>query len=189
MALFAQQAGFQNRKKSGTGLFWLGAEDEVLRRYDAAGHSCSTIALVLSEQFRRPFTRNMVVGRRKRLGLPWRGRVDSWGPRRTKYKERQPLPETPPPVPLYVPEIHPQPVTLRDRTALQCHYPLGDTDGLDTIYCGAPVQDERNYCAGHCHIMYRKVPAITPELAVARSLSMLRAKRQHMIDRLVGRAA
>lgn len=61
-----------------------------------------------------------------------------------------------------------QPVTLFDRRANQCHFPLWENYGpkptADSLYCGGAAQGESDYCAFHHQLMYRpKVVVVKPE--------------------------
>lgn len=51
--------------------------------------------------------------------------------------------------------------TMREITDHQCHYVIGDPQGLDTVYCGGPVH-ARSLCFTHYHICWhRHVPTST----------------------------
>ena len=56
---------------------WTEAEIAALRMHESAGIAPKTSAEMLSEEFGRPFTKNMVIGKRNRLGLckP----IEEWG--------------------------------------------------------------------------------------------------------------
>lgn len=61
-----------------------------------------------------------------------------------------------------------RPVTLFDRRANQCHFPLWDNFGAkptaDSLYCGGAVDGETDYCAFHRTLMYRpKAVVVKPE--------------------------
>lgn len=94
-------------------------------------------------------TRNAVLGKSYRLGLPMR--VGDGVKRKRKPRVYKPRPRTrrssTPPKPLVQPEG--QPVGLLDLKAGMCRYPMGDG-----MYCGEPT--EKTFCMWHAARCYSK---------------------------------
>jgi hypothetical protein len=116
-------------------------------------------------------TRNMVAGKIGRLGLMrLRGHNGAQQARRQNGKREPcadrelpsvavilPLPPiAPPPAPRIKPDAglpEAVPVTLLERRADQCCYPVND--GGPYLFCGAPKKKGSSYCEKHHKSMYR----------------------------------
>ena len=107
----------------------------MLRELWAEGVSVTQIGRALG------VTRNAVVGKAQRLGLP---------------RRRSPIPEVA------------APAVKGRRRALQevaeqwartrCSWPIGDPQNSGFRFCGAPVSDGRPYCEEHCEQAYNVQP-------------------------------
>ena len=144
---------------------WHFEQETVLRRMWAEGYSASVIALAVGK------SRNAVLGKRDRLGLPsrktqsaksfyarrsparekppanhaWR---KTWKPKAKRRKE--PKPATPPP--------SEGTVSFMDRNASQCSYIYGEPNGLDTMCCGMKVKLGSSFCEAHHKACWTKSP-------------------------------
>jgi hypothetical protein len=129
--------------------------------------SSHVIADTINREFRTTFSRNAIIGKVARMGLPMRAR----GPKakvRTNYK-RQP----PPPKPEFI-KIKRKPVPKAERVAMppdpasvrpflaldphKCLYVVGEGP-IGALRCGA-IREERHgklapYCAFHCNMCYK----------------------------------
>ena len=119
-------------------------------------YSCSQIAKMLGA-----VSRNAVIGKARRIGLPHRMRggeerqrnSSARKPRQVRYVPLVDLFEdAPPPVDFIG-------VTFIETTDATCMYPEGD--GAHMLFCGQPRKDESNYCPGHSAICWVKprIPA------------------------------
>lgn len=157
---------------------WSDENVTILRRlwWD---HSSREIADILSCDF----TRNAVIGKARRLGLPMKQPPRFEGPRpkpepkpkptpmpTVKRKWRAPtmaqlqdgppsLPQLPEPKPFaFTPQS--EPVTIMELRGHHCRWPVGEPGTPEFRYCGAPRADmdqpRRPYCAEHEAIAYNK---------------------------------
>ncbi|MBH68952.1 MAG: global cell cycle regulator GcrA-like protein [Rhodospirillaceae bacterium] len=85
-------------------------------------------------------TRNAVVGKVHRMGLPKRQSpiVRSDKPFEPKRRKLSPL-------------------TFADWDRHKCSWPLGDPRSSDFKFCGDPIEDGRPYCSEHCKLAYTTV--------------------------------
>lgn len=120
---------------------WTYDRECELARLWRAGHSARTIAGLLGGT-----TRNAVIGKANRLGLPRRASGGVRGP----YKARD---YAPAPVPPFIPVA--ERVALLDIGARQCRWPCGDPRAPDFGLCGRPT-DGRSYCKDHDAAAYRR---------------------------------
>jgi GcrA cell cycle regulator len=147
---------------------WTDERTELLKRRWSDGMSASEIAGELGG-----LTRNAIIGKVHRLGLPGRARSTSTGgPRPRKSRPRasnatlnfgkvkslreptalklalqQELPEA---------EV----IVLHRRTFLElasdkCHWPIGDPSASDFAFCGNEACPGFSYCVGHARMAYR----------------------------------
>ena len=77
-------------------------------------------------------TKNAVVGKVHRLGLPSRG---------------SPIRKKPEPIKV---------ISLRDLRPGMCCWPNSDPDKEDFHFCGDPTEQDKPYCAYHCERAYVK---------------------------------
>ena len=115
-------------------------------------HSASYIAATLGDGC----TRNSVIGKANRLGLPKKKAGGTAGrkPQSAKIAKIRLRP--------YVtrPKIKPQPVDITlavrfpDLRDWHCHYVLGEPAGVNTLYCGNPRDAGHSYCQAHCIVMF-----------------------------------
>lgn len=155
-----------------TGIAWKPQTIEELKRLYQLGLPCSQIGARIG------VSRNAVLGKVHRLGLPLRGNRISHGPRRVKKADRQPsapiaprphyggsitqkvvfakavreagaLPIEPPP------RRKGKRPTLLQLKPHQCRWPFGDPRHPDHHYCGETVpRDGSSYCEEHRAIAY-----------------------------------
>lgn len=131
----------------------------------AAGLSCSAIAADLGK---KEFSRNAVIGKVHRLGLPGRlspkqARPKPSAPSRNSPRARVPrtYPVRPPPAPP-APVAGPRPhsryeVTLLARRDNQCAFIVGAIAGPATLMCGTPKaysDDKCAYCETHARLAF-----------------------------------
>lgn len=90
------------------------------------GHSSQKIGNFLG------FSKNSVIGKVHRLGLP---------------KRFSPVKRKP---------IFPKPPKLADIQPGQCLWPEGDINDEEFYFCGQPVAMNRPYCEPHCRRAYRQ---------------------------------
>lgn len=142
------------------------ATDRMIELW-GAGVSASILADRLNAEFGTTLTRNAVLGRAFRVGLPGRPTTESRIVR--VYKER------PQPVRLrrklereiaaikLPPTICDQAIPLEQRKSLEqltehtCRWPVGDVGEEGFFFCGAEPVKDRPYCAGHCAVAYAPV--------------------------------
>ena len=132
---------------------WPPERVEELQRLWAAGSTAATIALKLR------VTKNAVVGKAKRIGLPSREHpsrrrgfvlpkqgsraTPNWRLSAAKHAASRPpseIPARPPPV-----------IAPYDRT---CQWPIGEPDGEDFRLCGTEAPAGAPYCTEHHAIAY-----------------------------------
>lgn len=151
---------------------WTPEREARLRELWRAGKSAGFIVTDLD----CGITRNAVIGKIGRLGLPQRRTTERLRPEgRKPRKSRAKPPRTPetvrqgPGTPEPVPPVQPTPqarqtaialvpdtaVTFRDITDHQCHYIIGDPKGLDTLYCGGEIH-ARSLCVYHYHLCWHQ---------------------------------
>lgn len=130
---------------------WTEERTALLRALWAEGLSCTQIADQIGG-----LSRNAVIGKSNRLGLPRRKRKEG-APRRPKEKRAYRIGRAsvapdlfqdalPPPDFLGIPFV--------ETDAKTCMYPEGD--GAHMLFCGQPRKDESSYCPGHHAICWVK---------------------------------
>jgi hypothetical protein len=136
------------------------------------GLSCSVIATRLNAKYHTDLTRNAVIGKRKRIGIPDRG--DPNGGNRTQQRRKKPKRKPrlfvingrtgkSPMLPTH-PELMAQPddlarVAFEDLENHHCRYIVGDPSQLrgQPMFCGLPRHAGLSYCTGHAA---RCIPAL-----------------------------
>ena len=110
------------------------------------------IAEILSVEYSHEFTRNSIIGKSRRLGLPHCQKPPKVTPkpRKRRTQMRPPKPRVEPSPPIAPVAINGR-LSLLDLTDDVCHWPYGDHPNV--TYCGEPVF-RRLYCSGHCEIAY-----------------------------------
>ncbi len=118
------------------------------------------IATALAERTGSCFSRNAIIGKLARLGVPLKAKKCA-APKKSKgpkifivHKKSEPLP---PPTPVLQESMK---LTLEQLTPATCHYPAGDQAPFE--FCGHPVFD-RSYCAAHFKICYYNPGASRPD--------------------------
>lgn len=139
---------------------WTPAQLDIAKSMWTRGVSCTQIGIALGK------SRNAIIGQVHRSG---------WGQHRQGYARKAPKAKTAtpgkfdgrtfnarqrhaehppeltskplPPEPSTPPTC--EPVTLMDRTPIQCGWILGETAGPATLMCGAPKDIEATYCGYH----------------------------------------
>lgn len=144
---------------------WTDERCDELRKLWGEGLSCSKIAAEMGCA-----SRNAVIGKVTRLGLPQRYRspgerakAGGAAPRSRKpprsasrnFDDRRyatPEPDDRPMMANIDDQAIPQEQrkTLLQLGAHDCRWPVGDVGTPDFFFCGAEALDDRPYCAGHC---------------------------------------
>ncbi len=110
---------------------WSEERLEMLSRMWSEGLPISRIGSELG------VTRNAVVGKVHRLGLP---------------KRQSPIQRSSEPVEPARREPSHLATTVWVRN--RCNWPIGDPQASDFHFCGDPIQEGRPYCEAHCAIAY-----------------------------------
>lgn len=152
---------------------WNEERVEKLKDLWAKGLSCSVIAHKIGGT-----TRNAVIGKVARLGLPGRQITQ-----RAEYKRKHraederrvgkaqrktrvvllPLPTTPLPDPdQFDRDRLASSVTLLDLEPHHCRYPVGSTDLSNHRFCGLPAHTGLPYCGHHARVAFQ--PAAVKEI-------------------------
>lgn len=156
---------------------WPAEVDAMAKDLWARELSHAAVAARLSEEFGRPFTREAVSNRLARLGckrtaaeslrLQRNNAVSVNEVKRARARKRTPKPvstdkpvaptpgEKPPMVALahdrlWKPLDGVAPISLFDRKAGQCNWPIDDVDGISRFCCGAPVATVRGQVRTQC---------------------------------------
>ncbi len=133
------------------GHIWTNEEDEAIRSLWPLGLSTEQMAQRLTEQFSRQYTKNGIIGRAHRLKQP---------PRKASPKDRKPRIRTPKPI-CKKWEAPPPPAEdhafkpFGELTGEVCHFPQGETRGLETLMCGLP-RAIGSYCQYHHWMTHEK---------------------------------
>jgi GcrA cell cycle regulator len=155
------------------------ARVELLKKLWADGLSASLIAAKLGG-----VTRNAVIGKSIRLGLPRRGKASPTSARR-------PAPRRNPAAPMSAPRgrdhrghlvAAPQPtmhegdtprIATLDLEPWHCRWPCGDPSEAGAtrpLFCGAAKQPGLPYCLAHARRAFATPPVSVPEVAMAQTL-------------------
>jgi GcrA cell cycle regulator len=147
----------QNRSNGKFKETWNEADTELLRKLWAEGFSCSQIGNKLGR------TKNAVIGRVHRLGLPQRlthttikrKKICPGGfpPARRKAR-REPHAPTQLPAPLPPQRPPADWLELVELKRNHCRWPAGDTRAGGVKYCGQPRDGTRPYCEHHARGAY-----------------------------------
>ncbi len=150
------------------GYVWNEEQDACLGDLWAGGMATVHIALALAEKFDRPFTKNSVIGRARRLGLASRKLPPKLGEKgfrakRVRARRAPPLQfETrvpPPPA-----EDHPWQL-FGELGYGTCRFVQGDPRGLESLMCGLPTH-AGSYCQYHYWMTHRVKRASVASRAV-----------------------
>lgn len=144
-------------------LTWTPARTDTLRRLWDRGLPCSRIAAELE------VSRNMVIGKARRLRLAARGRSVPVAAKVSPEPAETGVVSVVNPAPASV-EAPPAPglpepvnsgdnsVSFHDLRACHCRWIPGQADGAATIYCGAPVvRPGASWCVKHLERVAAKV--------------------------------
>jgi GcrA cell cycle regulator len=166
---------------------WDNEKEALLKKLWEEGLSCSQIAGRLGGGI----TRNAVIGKRKRLGIPDRG-MDRPRMRRGKPPANAALwnglqskggvakhaaPQSTPPAP-YVESVTTD-TPLRTLATLErgeCHWPIGDPKTASFGYCGCKAVPGQSYCETHRKRAYtpiavvKRKPVLVPDSVAAESV-------------------
>lgn len=138
---------------------WTRERTEILKKLWAEGLSASQIANRLGG-----VTRNAVIGRVHRIGLP--GRAKSTRPKSRKRKRHHSPPSQPMPVPSgqstagapskksYTTWRRNEAVTLIELKPHHCRWPVGEMTGERQKFCGQQSEAGAPYCGHHDSIAY-----------------------------------
>ncbi|GIK48012.1 MAG: hypothetical protein BroJett013_07090 [Alphaproteobacteria bacterium] len=142
---------------------WTEERVNKLKTLWAQGLSCSQIAAQLGGGF----TRNAVIGKRMRLGLPDRMTAGRSYPARAKrtVKVERPRVAKPKPAPVEPPrpiicDLAPlvlengKPAGVFDLTDSMCKFPIGDPSDSDFAFCGRE-SSHGPYCKDHARLAYQ----------------------------------
>jgi GcrA cell cycle regulator len=172
---------------------WNARTDAFLRELWSS-KSASQIALAINEDFGLGFTRDMVLGRARRVGLPAKAkrggeRIEGGArqksharpaaPPKPRAEARPKKPAKPAPAPRPVITIEPgqacKPLAQSRRLRFeaidftsQCRWPLWDGNSAPRLYCAADIEVGRPYCPHHCAMAYR--PSVSAKPPVDRHI-------------------
>ena len=137
-------------RPAGNGAGWNSARVDLLKTLWADGLPANQIAAKLGE-----VTRNAVIGKAHRLGLPGR-KTTSRTPRprrtsplrnRTMVLRSRPCPATPDRLPAVPTALM---LSVAGLTGSTCHWPIGDPRSAEFGFCGSQTASGRQpYCAHH----------------------------------------
>lgn len=103
-----------------------------------------------------PRTKNMVIGRARRIGLPHRVspvvRVEGAEPRREKAARRKASREVAEGVTLAATVVTPP--VVRFSRCMECQWPVGEPGTRGFRFCGEPAEEGKPYCLSHCRIAF-----------------------------------
>ena len=138
---------------------WTDRRIEMLRKLWDEGLSCSMIAGELGG-----ITRNAVIGKADRLGLPRRRHQHEGPPRLARPKRnfgfiQRNNPDVKP-VP-FVPraaDVVPLNLGVLQLSDAKCRFPYGDhLEGVPYTFCGHSVKRDKPYCPAHCALVYQPI--------------------------------
>lgn len=122
----------------------------LLKQLWSEGHSASQIVGRIKGV---DLTRNAVIGKVNRLGLPARAppRQGAGRPRKSRKSAWKPA-ATLPPEPPRAPDM--RQLTLFELGPMQCRWPIGV--GACHLFCGADAAKDEVYCPFHQHMARRE---------------------------------
>lgn len=138
---------------------WTDEAIDFLKQKCAEPLSATQIAQAMRERFGHDFSRCSIIGKIDRLGIE-RNLPERKAPTKRlrkprglinlhKSKNRLRLVWSAPEI------FNGSGISLAAIADHQCRYPLGEPNGLDTMFCGAAQYGEHSYCLPHyqlCHI-------------------------------------
>lgn len=136
---------------------WLtpGIVDRLVAMHADEQLSYTTVAKTLSREFNVRITRNAIIGKSRRLKLPYRDKPPKVIPKPRKRSPR---------VRVKVPVVTAAPVApvisrrggipLLELETFDCRFPIGD---FPYLFCGRPQAPESSYCAEHYEITHNPV--------------------------------
>jgi GcrA cell cycle regulator len=140
--------------------FWTAERVGKLTRLWSEGASAGTIGAEFG------VTRNVVIGKVHRLGLPelfTKAPVSRRKPVRLKrfvnhgnrFDPTDDVQPSVPPMPNGSDIPTAQRCTLLQLTSGVCKWPFGEPQSPDFFFCGGDAVEGKPYCAGHCRVAYR----------------------------------
>ena len=127
--------------------------DAKLRKLWTEGHSTVEIGR------RMGLSKNAVVGRAHRLGLPGRGSPIKHGDGAPRPKLVKPGVSTLPVLAALEPEPEPVPrVVIKPPASRPCCFPIGTPGTPSFRFCEAAGVPGKPYCEAHCAVAYQRVP-------------------------------
>jgi len=152
---------------------WSPERENALREFALEGLAASRIASAMNQRFGSNYTRNAIIGKMRRLGVPLYHAVGpyqagvkrSYPNRRKTVSLAKPRPKRPPKTRIMavireaLPDmasteaISSNPVHLLDATDNHCRWPIGEPSEM--LFCGNPVLQAKGihqWCASHCLI-------------------------------------
>ena len=162
---------------------WTDEKTDQLKRLWQEGHTCSRIGAQLG------VTRNSVIGRVHRLGLPLRGitqaellkrelnrqkrKASQLAQQRDRRKARgeKPMQDLPPAPEPFLGSLNLPFVDLLDHSLKapnQCRFIAGEAAGRDTLYCGNETLPGESWCANCKNIIYYRPINLSEEVRAQR---------------------
>lgn len=146
----------------GTGSpYWPDEHTLYLREIHPLHLSNSQMASLINKKFGTFYTRNAVIGKCSRLGLPSRPK-----PKPSIYPRREVAPrerkrvwqQKPGPQPVEIePEFICDPIPLLELKEQSCRWPISG-EARSIMFCGADKLEPLSYCARHCRIAFDLTP-------------------------------
>jgi len=174
---------------------WTEGKIAMLAKLWMDGLSCSEIARRINKAFEEKFSRNAVIGKRVRLGLPDRRespqrnagrRPHKPTAKRTRYNDRgAPLknPTPPPPIAHESAEFDASRqsaglTSLIDLERVDCKWPIGDPPDAAFGFCGATAVLGQPYCNHHARraVAAPLIKQRPPPLEPSRPYSPIKSK-------------
>ena len=141
-------------------MLWTEEEKATVVKQWEQGLSAELIAVELSRNSGRPFTRNMVIGKVNRLrsdGLI--GARDGTIQRKRYSRKKQYFRRVERPTlvcrAVQLPKVNPLHIPMAALTKNSCTWPFGQPKDEDFNYCGLPIE-RGSFCAEHAALVYRK---------------------------------
>jgi GcrA cell cycle regulator len=131
-------------------VLWPAEHTEALSGYlrEGAG-SLAQIASLMNKRFGASYSRNSIVGKARRLGIP--------SNRPPGRDIAPPKPKSPPPPPppsvIRCVEVKPRHIALIELTENTCRWPY--SEDAPTTYCGHPPLGKESYCGPHFYLSRR----------------------------------